>query len=387
MPKLFKIEPFCRKLIPKTTLFKVLIYLDKRSANTPFLLLDKEQIKKKIDIIGARIKNSRVFYAVKANPSLEIIRYLNSLGVGFEIASEGELKLLSSLRISPERIISSNPIKSFSFLKMAGQYGVSSFAFDSMEEVDKISRFIPHADVYVRLSVPNEGSEWPLSKKFGVELNDALSLSLYAKNKGLNIIGLTFHVGSQCINPYNWDNALLKAKALWDMVEKNGIRFNMLNIGGGYPIKYTRDVVDIESIEKNINRLIYEKFPKHIKVMIEPGRAVVGDAGVFVSSVIGKAQRGNENWLYIDVGVFNGLMEALGGIRYSYIVEAGVMAKHKKQWTITGPSCDSFDVIDRNVTLPEPDVGSLILILSAGAYTVSYASEFNGFHIPKTILI
>jgi ornithine decarboxylase len=113
---------------------------------------------------------------------------------------------------------------------------------------------------------------------------------------------------------------------------------------------------------------------------------VVGDAGIFVASVIGKTARSDEFWLHLDVGVFNGLMESVGGIRYTYIVEDSGPGR-KRQWTVSGPSCDSFDVIDKNVTLPEPEVGGLILILSSGAYTVSYASEFNGFSIPKTILV
>jgi ornithine decarboxylase len=270
---------------------------------------------------------------------------------------------------------------------MAATYGIKYFAFDSAEEVDKLSQFVPHCNVYVRLSVPNEGSEWPLSKKFGVELDQAATLLTYAKDRGLNPVGITFHVGSQCTNIYNWNIALDKAKVLWDIAESNRITLNFLNIGGGYPIKYTKNVVSIETIEKNVNSLIYERFPKGVEIHIEPGRAVVGDAGILVTSVIGKARRSDEDWIYIDVGVFNGLMESVGGIKYSYVVESYKHARHKKRWTIAGPSCDSFDVIDNNVTLPEPNVGNLILILSSGAYTVSYASEFNGFSIPKTILI
>jgi ornithine decarboxylase len=146
-------------------------------------------------------------------------------------------------------------------------------------------------------------------------------------------------------------------------------------------------VISIETIEKNVKSLIYKRFPKETAIHIEPGRAVIGDAGIIVTSVIGKATRADEKWLYLDVGVFNGLMESVGGIKYSYIVESDRYARHKKQWTVAGPSCDSFDIIDSNVVLPEPSIGNLVLILSCGAYTVSYASEFNGFSIPKTILI
>jgi ornithine decarboxylase len=338
-------------------------------------------------LIGRHIRKSKLFYAVKANPDIEILRFVNGLGAGFEIASEGELEMLSKIGVEPSRIISSNPVKTFKFLKYAASYGVNHFSFDSTEEVEKLARFNPNCNVYVRLSVPNEGSEWPLSKKFGVELEEALSLLLRAKEKGLNPVGTTFHVGSQCTNIYNWNIALDKAKKLWDSAEKKGIKLRLLNIGGGYPIKYTKNVIGIEAIEKNIDSLIYERFPEDIEVHLEPGRAVVGDAGIFVTRVIGKARRDDEDWVYIDVGVFNGLMESIGGIKYSYIVESDKQTKNRKQWTIAGPSCDSFDVIDKNVTLPEPHVGNLVLILSSGAYTISYASEFNGFSIPKTILI
>jgi len=387
MTRIFKIEPHHRKIITKPTLLKALLYIDKKvgKVKTPFLLMDGEQIEKKVAVIGKNINNSKVFYAIKANPSIEVIKFLNRRRMNFEIASEGELELLSSLKVSPKRIITSNPVKSFRFLEMAAKYGVGYYAFDSRDEVEKMAAIVPGAMVYVRLSVPNEGSEWPLSRKFAVEMDQALELVLHAKDKGLDPVGLTFHVGSQCTNAANWQTALYKAKALWDMAEKNGIRFRVLNIGGGYPIKYTKDVVNIEEIEKKVNGLINELFPRGIDIFIEPGRAVVGDAGIFVSRVIGKARRADEDWLYIDVGVFNGLMESVGGIKYTYLVEES--EGRKKQWTVSGPSCDSFDVIDTNVTLHEPQVGSLILVLSAGAYTVSYASEFNGFSIPNTVLI
>jgi ornithine decarboxylase len=387
MVRTFKVDKIHAGIVSESTLFKTLRYLDKEGIETPFLLIDKDKVREKASLIGRHIKKSRVFYAVKANPDIEILRYLNKLNMNFEIASEGELEILSSIGVKPSRIISSNPVKSLKFLRIAASYGVHSVSFDSAEEVDKLAEFIPHCNVYVRLSVPNEGSEWPLSKKFGVELDEAVYLLSYARDKGLNPVGVTFHVGSQCNNIYNWNIALDKAKTLWDLAKKKGIRLKLLNIGGGYPIRYTKNVIGIEAIEKNVDSLIFERFPGDIEVHIEPGRAVVGDAGIFVTTVIGKAKRDDEDWVYLDVGVFNGLMESVGGIKYSYLVESHKQTRPRKQWTVAGPSCDSFDVIDKNVTLPEPQIGSLMLILSSGAYTVSYASEFNGFSIPRTILI
>jgi len=371
-------------VISKKTWEKVLNYIATNDERPPYLLIDKEVVEEKVSMIGKNIKNSKVFYAVKANPDREILRFLKILGISFEIASEGELQVLASLDVEPERIITSNPIKTLRFLEQAVRYGVKYFAYDSAVEVEKLAKYAHGCNVYVRLSVPNEGSDWPLSKKFGVEIDEAAKLLIYAKERGLNPVGITFHVGSQCKNIYNWNIAIDKAKDLWEITEQRDIKLRLLNIGGGYPIRYTKNVIDIETIEKEVNKLIYQKFPKEIEILVEPGRAVVGDAGVFVATILGKAKRGDENWLYIDIGVFNGLMESVGGIKYSYVVGS----RNKPViWTIAGPSCDGFDVIDREVELPEPEVGNHILILSSGAYTISYASEFNGFSIPKTILI
>ena len=370
--------------IKDSTWDKVLNFIASTDRPTPFLLIDSDIVKEKLSIIGKKIKNSKVFYAIKALPEPAVVSLINNADWGFEIASEGELSLLKDLNVPAERIISSNPVKSISFIKEAYSYGVRLFAFDSETELDKMAIYAPESKLYIRLSVPNEGSDWPLSKKFGVEPDRALKLLIMAKEKGLQPVGITFHVGSQCKNIYSWATALDKAVDLWRKAERKGIKLNLLNIGGGYPIRYTQDVVDIESIEEKINQILKEKFPENLEIHLEPGRAVVGDAGVFVTTVIGKARRGEENWLYIDAGVFNGLMESIGGIKYTYVV--GSRAR-KKRWILAGPSCDSFDVIDRDVLLPEPSVGDHLLILSAGAYTISYASEFNGFPIPKTILI
>jgi ornithine decarboxylase len=372
------------RFFPKRTWEKVLNFLARTDEPTPYLLMDSDIIKQSCQKIGKGIRNSRVFYAMKANPDIEVVRFIMEQGLNFEIASEGELRVLKMLNVSPNRIISSNPVKSPNFIREAYSYGVRLFAFDSEYEIEKLKVFAPESEVYVRVSVPNEGSEWPLSKKFGVEPDRAVSLLMLAAEKGLNPVGITFHVGSQCMNIYNWSTAIDKVMGVWRKVESEGIKLRLLNIGGGYPIRYTKDVVGVESIEKMINEAIFNQFPEEIEIHIEPGRAVVGEAGVFVTRVIGKARRMDENWLYIDIGVFNGLMESIGGIKYTMIV--GSRAEPKR-WTVAGPSCDSFDVIARDVLLPEPNIGDYLLIPSTGAYTISYASEFNGFPIPRTVLI
>ncbi|WP_420266905.1 type III PLP-dependent enzyme [Candidatus Magnetominusculus dajiuhuensis] len=394
MVKSFKIDAATAKLVEKSTLLKVLNYVDTVELKTPVLLMDGDRIRRNVATIGRGIAGCRVFYAVKANPSVEVLRLLAGLDVGFEISNFGELNVLSALGVDPGRIISSNPVKTVDFIKAAYAYGVRYFSYDSLTEIEKMSQHAPGSNLYVRLAIPNEGSEWPLSKKFGVEIEDALTLLTRAKEKGLNPLGITFHVGSQCNNIYNWNIALDKARLLSDMARDAGIIISLINIGGGYPIKYTKSVLSIEAIERHINRLIRERFYNAgdlggggITVHLEPGRAVVGDAGIMVSRVTGKAERLDGRWLYIDVGVFNGLMESIGGIKYTYVTETRGAGGMRDSWTLAGPSCDSFDVIDKNVQLHEPEVGDIVLILSGGAYTISYASEFNGCSIPETLIV
>lgn len=410
MKRTFNIDNAADKFIERSLLSKVLEFIENREIKTPILLFDIEKMLNNARLIGSGIDGSVIYYAVKANDNIEILRHLSKIGdrdplghrrLGFEIASDGELARLAELNVDSSRIITSNPVKTPTFIKKAHEYGVKYFAFDSEAEIDKLSRYAPNSNVYIRLIVPNEGSEWPLSKKFGVSSEQALSLLIKAKKRGLNPCGLTFHVGSQCTNIDNWEEALNKAYALWTKAIEAGIEMKCLNIGGGYPIVYTKTIVPISDIEYRINKQIKELFPSDIEIFIEPGRSMVGDAGVFVTSVIGNAQRADGPWCYIDVGVFNGLMESIGGIKYSYIylsMEGEMSLLQRKsdeecrhngsqKWTLTGPSCDSFDVIDNDVNLHDPQVGDLILILSAGAYTLSYASLFNGFPIPEMIFI
>ena len=352
---------------------------------TPLLLLDLEGIKRRYKEIELYMPNFRIYYAVKANDHTNVIKALSEKGSGFEVASLEELKKVLSLKVEPERIISSNPVKSEEFIDYAYSVHVNRFAVDSFTEVEKIAKVAKRARVYVRLVVPNEGSDWPLSKKFGVDVDTAIDILEYAREKGLVPYGITFHVGSQCNNYRNWFIAIRKSAELWEKAKRRGFRLQMLNMGGGIPVKYTYEALRIEDIAYYIKGLLQKFFPNppH-ELQIEPGRGIVGDQGIMITRIIGKAKRNDENWLYVDTGVFNGLAEALGGIRYPFYVDR---EGELKEWTIGGVSCDSMDVIAKMVALPEPEVGDHLYILSAGAYTTVYASNFNGFPTPKVLCL
>ncbi len=350
---------------------------------TPFLLVDLHHVRENFRKIKKGISNCEVFYAIKANDNPAIIKELLKEEASFEVTSLNELKLLQKFKVSPEKIICLNPIKTPELLQALYKYDVKIMALDSFEEIDKIAKNAPESDIVLRIAVDNEGSDWPLTKKFGVDAVEAIPLIKYAKRKGLNPIGLTFHVGSQCLNKNNWTSALYICESIWEAARKEGINFNFLSLGGGIPIFHKKPIPAIKDIGRGIKKALKNNFKtsaSKLRVTIEPGRAVVGDAAIMITSVIGKAKRGSEKWVYIDVGVFNGLMETV--LDFSYEIKAP--NKRKKQLvTIAGPSCDSVDIPLKNIMLPEVRVNDRLFIINAGAYTTVYASQFNGFQIPK----
>ena len=348
---------------------------------TPFLVLDRGALERKFEEFQRAFSSATIFYALKANPHKGVVALLYQLGAGFEVSSEQELASLLRHNILPQRIISSNPVKSISFIKAAYSAGVALFALDSYSELEKLSQFAPKSRVYVRLSVSNEGSRWPLSGKFGIEVEEAVELLAQAGERRLIPYGITFHVGSQCIDVATWVKALDKSREVWEAVQSRGIGLRMLNIGGGFPIVYTEPIPPLSQIAGALRGAIDGSFPEGVEIFLEPGRALVGEAGILVTTVIGKAVRNGQGWLYLDAGVFQGMMESIGGIQYPMTTAKSGRAS---KWVLAGPSCDSFDVISTEVELVEPEIGDKVYIMSAGAYTTAYASQFNGFCPPKT---
>jgi ornithine decarboxylase len=349
---------------------------------TPYLRFDEERIRANARSVGAGIPGSVGFYAVKANDTEEVLRILAAEEIGFEVASVAELERVVRLGVPPWRIITSNPVKTDEFIQVAHQFGLDQFVVDCPDEVDKLARLLPGARILVRLSVSNAHSEWPLSGKFGVDPAEVVSLLRYAADQGLEPVGTTFHVGSQCVHAAAWTDALEECAAVWDEAREQGIDLTILNLGGGYPSEYRETVPTVPEIEAVISAGLSARYPSGIKVQVEPGRFVVGDAGVFVTTCVATARRDGADWLFLDLGVFNGLMESVAGIKYRFSVPGGGPSK---SWTVAGPTCDGFDVVERGVELPEPTVGQQVLVHTAGAYTTVYASNFNGLPIPGVV--
>lgn len=352
-----------------------------RKYKTPFLIIDPEVIKENCRRIRKSFPDVEVYYAIKANPDPRILKIIHDMGCGFEVGSVRELELVLKIAGGSSSVITSHPIKTPELIRLAYQNGIQVFVVDSKTEVEKISKFAPKSRVCLRLAISNVGSKWPLTEKFGLEFEKIIPLLKYANSKKLIPYGITFHVGSQCLNKSNWVNGLEKCSQLFELAAKEGINLKMVNLGGGLPIEDTPETPTIEEIGQIVSDTVRKLFGNEIRVTIEPGRAIVGNAGILVSSVIGKAERRSSNWLYLDVGVFQGLMETVGDIRYR--VKTEKEGGNLKDFMLAGPTCDSFDKMFR-CSLPDNlEIGDRIYIMDAGAYTTAYASNFDGFEIPK----
>lgn len=355
---------------------------------TPFLLLDLDRVRGHYEAIRASVAGVQVFYAVKANDHPAVLRTLKAAGSCFEVSSTVELRSLVDMGVPPECIASFNPIKSPEFVEAMARYGSLLMAVDSAEELAKLAQWAPRAQVAVRLNVENEGSDWPLDDKFGVDASEALPLLRRARDLDLRPAGLTFHVGSQCRDAESWRKAIDRCADVWEAADREGIRLDVLSLGGGIPARHGKPTPTLEEIGQTIQRALCETglcSHRGTRLIIEPGRGIVAEAAILVSSVIARARRAGVEWVYADVGVFNGLMETMCGFQYE--VSAPRSRGALRSVTLAGPSCDSVDVMFRGLDLPEVNVGDRLYFHHAGAYTTVYASSFNGFPPPAVYCV
>jgi ornithine decarboxylase len=360
--------------------FEIVRQAARQKYTRPFLILDTAIVRGKVRRFRAAMPRVRPHYAVKANPDRRVLKVLVQEGAGFEIASTAELDLLLSLGVSAAEVFFSNPVKSRDSIAYAAAKGVEWFVVDSADELRRVHEIKPDAKQYLRIAAPNIGSDWPLSGKFGAGVGDTREIVALAARLGADLAGVTFHVGSQCRNPENWRVALEKARSLFDVMTKAGLKPRLLNIGGGFPVRHVKPIPSIETIGAVVNEGL-RAFPEDVQVIAEPGRFLVSDAGYFVCRVLGTATRAGKRWMHWDAGLFGGVIESSEGLKYRVRTDR---AGPDTPWTVGGPTCDSVDIVMRDEPLPSDlQEGDFIYIKNAGAYTTAYASQFNGFPLPE----
>jgi ornithine decarboxylase len=361
-------------------------FLKTREADGPCLVIDTEVVRENYLAFASALPDSRVFYAVKANPAPEVLKLLADLGSSFDVASIQETHDVLAAGATADRISYGNPIKKESDIAAAFKLGVTLFAVDCEAEVEKVARAAPGSKVICRIRCDGTGAEWPLSRKFGCEPEFAPDILELAHRQGLVAYGISFHVGSQQQNVQAWDTALASAAAVFRTCAERGINLSLVNLGGGFPAKYLRKTPKLESYGRAIFRALRRHFGNRIpETIIEPGRGMVGNAGVIEAEVVLIARRAPEDevrWVYLDIGKFHGLAETIDeAIRYPIRTKRD--RDEMAPCVIAGPTCDSVDVLYEKNPYPLPvslAIGDKVLIEATGAYTTMYSSiGFNGF--------
>ncbi len=352
----------------------------------PCLVLDLERFAENYRAIANTFTGVAVHYAIKCNPDQRVLETLHCAGAGFEVASPVELRQVLALGAKPADIFCLHPIKAPGFLKELHQSGIRVLAADCAEEIDKIALCAPGSEILIRVDVPNEGSAWDLSGKFGTPLAQVIPLLLRARNQGLVPAGLTMHVGSQCARLATWEKAVAFLRTVWCSAEQEGMFLRRISLGGGLPAVYNHPIPDCQTI-RNVLAADLDIFRRAgCLLSIEPGRAIAATAGMLITEVMGVAQRLDGWWAYIDVGTYNGLIEGIETEdRQLYPVSALHSDRPERVYNIGGPSCAGADVPLRGVRLPELHVGDRLFIENTGAYTLPCAAPFNGFPIPQVL--
>ena len=365
---------------------KIARFLAEQQPGTPCLVLDVDRVEANFRALQHALPLARIFYAVKANPAAPVLARLVTLASNFDAASWEEVQACLDAGARPEAISFGNTIKKVSAIERAFERGVSLYAFDSAEELAKLAKHAPGARVYCRLLVENKGADWPLSRKFGTTIEHARELMLRAGDMGLDPFGLSFHVGSQQTTTRAYEVAIGQVAMLFTDLTEAGVNLRMMNLGGGFPTRYRDAVPEIDTFGDAIMQAMTAHFGNALpEILIEPGRFIVGDAGVVSAEVVLVSRRDPKDpvrWVYLDIGRFGGLAETEGEAMKYRIVTPHDGSKMGPV-AIAGPTCDGADIMyeKSNYRLPLAlTSGDRVELLSTGAYVTTYASQrFNGF--------
>jgi ornithine decarboxylase len=349
---------------------------------TPYLDFDVPHAVATYRRLAAALPGTAVHYAVKANPDPTLLAALAAAGCRFDVASPAEITAALMAGSSAGELVYSNPVKRREDVRFAARLGVDLFVVDSPAEVAKVADAAPGSRVLCRLVTSGEGSDWPLSRKYGCSTREAVAILREAARHGLRADGVSFHVGSQQRDPEAWGPPIAAAATVFEALRAEGLDPWLLDLGGGFPARLDDGCPPPETYAATIERHLAAAFgDRRPSTIIEPGRGIAADAGVLVSTVIGVVHRAGTRWVFLDAGVFTGLVETLEeAIRYPLSTDVGGPSG---PCVLAGPTCDSADVLyqDEMVELPLALAeGDQVRFHGAGVYVATYSTVgFNGF--------
>jgi ornithine decarboxylase len=363
-----------------------------REHGTPVVVIDHDIIRRNFTRFRRYLPKVQPYYAVKANPAPEIVETLYRAGASFDVASFPEFLLVYKyIRHLPaaerqqfiwDKIVYANPIKPRETLQALNEYK-PLVTYDNLDELEKIKAYAPQAGLALRLRVPNTGSMVELSSKFGCDPGEALDLILRSFRAGLVVEGISFHVGSQCINNDNFVQALNIAAAVMAEARSHGHEIKILDIGGGFPAPYNALVPPFETLARILNAEIGRLFPPDIEILAEPGRFLVASAATLVARVIGRAYRDGKTCYYIDDSVYH----TFSGILFDHCQYPLKCFRRgrKSVCSVFGQTCDGLDTISQSEELPRLEIDDLVYAENIGAYSNASSTHFNGFPPAKVV--
>lgn len=351
---------------------------------SPLLIIDCDRVRKQYHQLRHALPRVDLHYALKPLPHPAVVRTVLEEGGFLDLATAGEVELVAHLGVDPERCIHTHPIKRDSDIQAALKRGVRVFVADNPDEVRKFAPYAGKAELLLRVSFRSPGAVCDLSRKFGCDPEGLLALARLAHSLGVQVRGLSFHVGSQAADPGKHVEAIESCAALMAAARRDKLGvLDTLDIGGGFPIDYAQRAPEISRFCAPI-RAALGRLPKRVRVIAEPGRYIAGPAAVGVASVMGRAQREGHWWYYLDDGLYGSYSGQLFD-HARYPVESLRTRGPRLPSVLAGPTCDSIDVIAENLLLPELQAGDLVVGRAMGAYTWASASEFNFF--PKATVV
>ncbi|QKF93844.1 ornithine decaroboxylase [Fadolivirus algeromassiliense] len=370
------------------------MYLENNQSEDPFFIVNLGDVIRQYKKWEHYLPRIKPFYAVKCNYDEIILRVLAKLGCGFDCASKNEIAKVIDL-VKPENIIFANPCKMSSMIKFARAHDVDMLTFDSENELYKIKLYHSDAKLVLRIKTDDKDSMCQFSCKFGLDLDEIDNILKIAKSLNLKIIGVSFHVGSGCMNPETYKTSIKDSRKVFDMGKQHGFEMTFLDIGGGFP-GVDSEKISFPMIAHKINEALDEYFSdiENLTIIAEPGRYFVAASYSLVLSVINKKVRVDKETgeKFITYYINDGVYSSFSNIPMDHFVvnEKNLFPfnernEKKYKCKIFGPTCDSIDKITDEILLPDLLCGEVLIAINMGSYTVAtnFGNEvFNGFNKP-----
>jgi len=353
---------------------------------SPLFVIDCERLRRQYRALADALPGVELHYALKPLPDRTVVQVLAREGAWFDLATNGEVDLVRDAGIPPVRCIHTHPIKRGSDIRHALDCGVKTFVVDNAEEIAKFDTCRKRVRLLLRISFRNPDTLIDLSRKFGCDADDAVDLVEFAAKRGIRIVGFSFHAGSQLVKPDKYVEAIDTCGRLIAEARSRGFPIETLDIGGGFPIDYREPVPAIAGYCAPIREAL-GRLPPGLRLIAEPGRFICGPAAIAISTVMGRARREGRWWYYLDDGIYGTFSGQLYDKMHFPIEPLMGPDRPREPCVISGPTCDSLDVIAEDLPMPLLETGERLLARQIGAYTMATATDFNFFPRAKVIAV